>query len=524
MPNNTTDKLPSELPEALKTRLQSMQKNLVWIVIAMIAVIMFFSFIGSFYFQTEVGYTYHYQNTMTGGTAVYTEPGLHAKVPMFSRVTPYKQVVTVAFGNEDISQHKLTRRNAEFNVLFADTYRANISATFRFKLPIIDESMENIHRDFRSFDNLVDALLVRTARDVVINTATQYTGEEFFQGALNQFKAALSDQLRYGIYKTERKQVEIEETSLAPVGLGQEDSTQLRKTRTLVWKTVPVLDESGQFVRQENPLDMYGIEVTQVTIGSTKPEPQLESLLSEKKRLVAERIKTVQEQETAKEQAKTAQLRADIERTKAKQEALKQKELAVIAKQREVEEAQKQAEKEVVEYEKIKELALIEKAKELEIAEANRKRAVIEKTKELEVAQANRDIQKANYEAAQFEAKAKLELGEAEAKVLEAKYAALKPDIYLAELQRDIARVLYSNLEGFEITMPHNVVNLGEASGESQSPLHTNLDVLASFAAISTMQALQQQAAPLSADGAAQPATAAPNHNLLPPNIGTTQR
>lgn len=426
--------------------------------------------LNSAYFQTESGYTYHYQNTLTGKVDVFTEPGVHFKAPWFSRVTPYKQVMTVAFGSND--GIRVTRNRQGITVRFADTYTGQIPATFRYKLPRNKEKIATIQQDFRSFENLVDALLVKTSRDVVVNTATQYTGEEFFQGGLNQFKAALDDQLRRGLYQTERKRVEIEQMALAPVGLEQEDSTQLRKAKTLVWKTVPILKPDGKPARMESPLDVYGIEVTQITIGGPMPEQQLEKLLSDKKRLVADRIKAVQEQETAKEQAKTAQLRADIERTKAKQNALKNKELAVIAKQREVEEAQKQAEKEIIEYEKVKKLAEIEKSKELAIAQA-----------ELE-------IQKANFEASQFEAKAIREKGIAEADVLKARYQARIPEIYLAEIQREIAQIIYPNLKGIRLTMPRNVVNLGEQDNK----LQTNLDVLSSFATIGVMEGLEKKA------------------------------
>jgi len=240
----------------------------------------------------------------------------------------------------------------------------------------------------------------------------------------------------------------------------------------LVWKTVPVRNADGKVERLTNPLDSYGIEVTQITLGSPTPEAQLERLLTDKKRLVADRIKAVQEQETAKEQAKTAQLMAEIERTKAKQEALKHKELAVIAKQREVEEARKQAEKEIIEYQKVKKLAAIEKAKELAIA------------------QAGLEIQKANFEAAQFEAKSIREKGVAEADVLEAKYKARIPEIYLAEIKREIAEIIYPNLKGIQVTMPHNIVNLGEQGDK----LQTNLDVLSSFATIGVMEGLEKKA------------------------------
>jgi len=452
---------------SIKTTLFSTLKKFAGIIII---VLVGFLFINAAYFQTESGYTYHYQNTLTGAIDVYTEPGVHFQVPFFSRVTPYKQVMTVAFGSTDGERVSRTRRS--ITVRFADTYTGEIPTTFRYKLPLNKEKIATIHREFRSLDNLLDALLTKTSRDVVINTATQYTGEEFFQGGLNQFKAALTDQLRYGIYKTERKQVEIEQMGLAPVGLGQENSMQLQKATSLVWKTVPVMAADGKMVRLENPLELYGIEVTQITLGSPVPEAQLERLLADKKRLVADRIKAVQEQETAKEQAKTAQLLAEIERTKAKQEALKLKELAVITKQRDVEVAEKQADKEIIEYEKVKKLAEIQKSKELAMAQAERK------------------IQEANFEAAQFEAKAIREKGVAEAEVLKAKYEARIPNIYMAEIQRDIANIIYPNLKGIQVTMPHNIVNLGDQADK----LQTNLDVLSSFATIGVMERLEKKA------------------------------
>merc|ERR1712144_191637 len=112
---------------------------------------------------------------------------------------------------------------------------------------------------------------------------------------------------------------------------------RLVKAKQLVWKTVPLYDENGQLQRSENPLAQYGIDVTQVLIGDPRPEENLDRLLVDKKRLVAERIKTVQEQETSKAQARTEQLKKEIQRTKEVQDAQRQKELTIISSQREVE-------------------------------------------------------------------------------------------------------------------------------------------------------------------------------------------
>merc|ERR1719379_2248444 len=132
---------------------------------------------------------------------------------------------------------------------FADTYVGQIPVTFRFKLPLHKDAIRKMHKEFRSESNLVQSLLMRNAENVTVITATQYTGEEFFQGGLNQFKTQLADQLQNGIYLTERKQVEIEQTDLAPVGSDQEDKAGQRekhvKTTQLVWKTVPLTDEQG---------------------------------------------------------------------------------------------------------------------------------------------------------------------------------------------------------------------------------------------------------------------------------------
>ncbi|MEM7018964.1 MAG: hypothetical protein AAF512_16690, partial [Pseudomonadota bacterium] len=188
--------------------------------------------------------------------------------------------------------------------------------------------------------------------------------------------------------------------------------------------------------------------------------------------------KTIQEQETAKAQAKTEQLKKEIERTRAVQDAQRSKELAVISQQKEVEVARQIAEREIVEQNKKKEVAVIEKAKELEIA------------------QANLEIQKANSEAAKYEAQAIREKGLAEADVLKARYAALgaNRDIYLAEVNRDIAKVLYTNLKDFQVKMPDNYVT----TGENGNGLHSNLDVISAFSALGIMdQARKNQRVPL---------------------------
>lgn len=431
----------------------------------------------STFFTTDAGFTYVVQNTLRGNYSVYSEPGTHFKVPMFTRITPYKQAATINFSGSDeqaisADNGEFTRQEGAVSVTFADTYSGDIPATFRFRLPRDAESILKIHTEFRSFENMVDALLTKNARDVTVITATQYTGEEFFQGGVNQYKVQLTDQLQNGIYETRREQVIIEDTELAPVSSSNSNANTLQDTKRKVWKNVIQLDGNGQPKRLESPLAEYGIIATQTTIGKPVASVKLDGLLENKRSLVAKRIAAVEELQTADAEAKAVQQREEIEKRRQIQIAQREKELAVISQQKEVAVAEEEAKKQTVIKNRDKELA------------------VIEKQKELEIAQANRGIQQANAEAATFEAKAIKEKGLAEAEVdkakLEAKQSAM--EIYMAEIERDIAKVMYPALKDVRIDMPDFY------SGGSGENAPTSLEV---FTTLGALKELQQKDKPV---------------------------
>jgi hypothetical protein len=428
------------------------------------------TFFGGFY-SIPGGTTAVIQNTLTGSIDIARGPKFGLKMPFFSNVETFIDVSTVTFGE---STDQNTRNLNPVKVSFADTYKADIPISFRFRLPTDDKAMVKLFTDYRRADNMVDNLFVKNAVNVTTVTATQFTGEEFFQGGQNAYKERLEDQMKLGIYQTERRQVEIEGIGLAPVSVDNNQGGTLQTEKQLVWKTVPVVDKNNNPIRQSNPFQAYGIEVTQIAFTSTPvPEEQLDKLLTDKKILVAQRIRTIQEQETAKAEADTEQLKKEIERTKAVQDANRQKELAVIAESQKVEVAKQQAAQETV------------------IAEKQKSLAVIDKQKELEVASANLDIQRANAASAIEQAKATRETGLAEAAVLDAKYKALgaNKEIYLAEVQRDVNLSMYSNLANFKVQMPTNMVTT--AAGAGGSGLSTNLDIISAFSALGAMDLLK---------------------------------
>ncbi|OAD23604.1 Band 7 protein, partial [Candidatus Thiomargarita nelsonii] len=384
------------------------KKFLIYIIIPLLL----FLIIKAAFFMSESGHIYLHENTWMGKINVYYEPGVHGKIPLFSRVTRYAQVWTVDFGTKFAGTQ--IRQKPAITLRFADTYTAKIPATFRYKLPQNPDKIKMIHREFRDFHNLIDSQLIPISRDVIVNTATQYTGEEFFQGGLNQFKRELEDQLRNGLYQTELKKVEVEEMELTSlVSLGDQE----KSNTSYVWKTVPILGHDGKRIHQRNPLDDYGIEVIQVTLGVPVPEPALENLLTEKKRLEVDEIEktrefflVLEEQkiQLAKKEKESAllQKQLDIVQDELKiKKATKEGELAiavVVAKTRKEEElaialattkAQKEEELIVAQEEekiqlamKERELAIVKKEQEIQLAKKAKELAIVQKEQEIQLA------------------------------------------------------------------------------------------------------------------------------------------
>lgn len=426
----------------------------------------------STWFTTSEGYIYYVQNKLTGSTSVYSEPGIHAQLPFFTNIYEYKRVATIDMSGEYASE--FTRDLDPIGVTFADTYGGTIPVTFRYRLPVDEVNFRKLHQEFRSYDNLVDSLLVNNSRNIAVVTATQYTGEEFIQGGVNAYKAQMEDQLRNGLYVTKREQVEVRDSNYAPVSSANADVHKVEESTRLVVKNVIQLDpKSGQPMRLENPLAQYGIQVSQVTIGKPEPDNALNTLLVEKRHLVGQKISAQQQIETNMVQAEAAKQEREIEKQRAIQDAQKQKELAIIAEQQQTDVERQRAQKETVQREKEKSLA------------------VIEKQKELEIAQANRGIQEAAAEAAKFEAEAIRAKGLAEAEVEKAKLQAKQDaqDIYMAEIQRDIAKVMYPALRDVSIDMPDFYMG---ATSSGQAP--TSLEVFTTLGALKELKDRSEKA------------------------------
>ena len=450
------------------------------------AIIMFIG-LTSTWFSTETGYNYVVQNTWTGNVSVIMDAGTYGKLPFFTQVFPYKQATTINFsgivrGNEVVALPDVgafTRQQPATEVAFADTYTGDIAATFRFRLPTDVDQMLALHSEFRGYDNMVDALLVRNAIDVTNVTATQYTGEEFFQGGVNSYKVQLADQLTNGLYETQRQKVIIDDTEIASVSPENSDANTLQNVTRKVWKNIVLTNAAGEPLRQENPLTRFGVDVTQVTLGKAWASSELDTLLGEKRERIGRRIAAIEQLATAEAEANAVQQEEEIETVRQTQIAQRAKDLAVIVEQQAVAVAREVATRSRVQQEMSRDLA------------------AIDKDRELAVAVADRNIQEATAEAAVYEAEAILSVGLAEAQVdqakLEAKQAA--KDIYMAEIELQIAEVMYPALNGVTIDMPDFYMGGTNTDGTTGGAIPNSLEVFRTMSALQQMEETRQNVA-----------------------------
>lgn len=423
-------------------KLSSLKKYIKYSIYGILSVIAVL-IVSSMFRAVELGYTDVYQNKATGTTTVYHGPDWYFSPILIGTERTYKDDTTVAFTNDGGDKGKFTSVNTPIDIRFADTYEAKLPLTARFVLPTDDEHILMVDKSFRSYRNLVNSLYQKTMIDVATNTAQQFTAEEVTQGGLNGLKSAIEDQVNNGVYVTERKRVVVEQATKGRLDIGVDKTTGKPVEQAVtVWKAVPKRDKDGKIIRTSNPFEKYGIKVLQVNLADPIPEPLLEKLLVAKKSAVAKKILSVQEQDNAKEDIKTAKLKGQAMREKAEQERLIKADAEIIERKKEVKVAKLKAEKEIVDRQKLAKLAVIDKKKELQIAKDNQA------------------IQKANEIATKYQAEAKLHIGLAEAQIKKAKYEAVRKDILELEVKKITNLAKYEAMKNGKglVQMPDKVI------------------------------------------------------------------
>lgn len=340
----------------------------------LIAILLVLGICSSFLFETNnAGYSMIVQAPISGELTVYTKPGLYWQGG--GTVTRYKQVATITFGDNPGEDASVTAGPIE--VRFNDSGKASISGNARFELPSDTSQILEIHRQYRSYDHLVTALLEKYTSDILVATASMFSSEDTYGGGRAEYLRLAQDQLESGKYQT----VVTEEEQIDTI------TNEKRRAKRVLIKN----DTNGMPLRLQNPLSKFGIKVAQLVIDRDfSYEKGILSQIEAQRTAFMNTVTARAEAQKAMQDAITAEATGKAEVTTARYRQLVQKEQATV------------------EAEKLKEVAIIEAEKQKAVTEVEKQKAEIQAQQRLMVAELDK-------KAAEQTKLAQIAIGEGEA-------------------------------------------------------------------------------------------------------------
>ena len=242
-------------------------------------------------------------------------------------------------GFADISTYKVSG-DIDFREVttMSDGAKVTFSGSVKFRLPADEATRLKLHKDFGSYDNVVENLIKKNTVDVLSNkTAPMFTASDTYSARKPEIARVLEGQLQNGAYDVYYEDVKM------PDGT----KYRLAKVRT---------DENGKpKIIGKNLLNEYGIEIQQVVMGDPQPEEKILKIIDAQKEAEQTAVlarsqaeKARQETITITEQGKAAVAKAEAE-AKAKAiiettEAAKNRDVAKLNAEKILAEGKAQAE------------------------------------------------------------------------------------------------------------------------------------------------------------------------------------
>lgn len=207
-------------------------------------------------------------------------------------------------GFADISTYKVSG-DIDFREVttMSDGAKVTFSGSVKFRLPADEATRLKLHKDFGSYDNVVENLIKKNTIDVLSNkTAPMFTASDTYSARKPEIARVLEGQLQNGAYDVYYEDVKM------PDGT----KYRLAKVRT---------DENGKpKIIGKNLLNEYGIEIQQVVMGDPQPEEKILKIIDAQKEAEQTAVlarsqaeKARQETITITEQGKAAVAKAEAE-------------------------------------------------------------------------------------------------------------------------------------------------------------------------------------------------------------------
>mgnify|MGYP000306201771 CR=1 FL=1 len=272
------------------------------------------------FIHNSAGERTYVQDPVLGTEKIVFEPG-YAWGGFFARTEAYPDVMSTVFDSANL-----------VDIRFNDATQATASANVRWALPKDELSMIDLHKSYRSAQQLGSRTLEPYAQECLGFSAQLMESETHYSGGQSKLKEDFRDQLLNGQYVLETK-IEYVRDSLTREKIKITD-TNIRK------------DARGVPIRIPSDVQTYGIKAVFAAVPHVDYEPIVDQKLqakidqSTRESIAKQELITAQQQaltEKAKGEQLIAKTRADEEASKL--QAVMQAEKAKLVAKEEAEQA-----------------------------------------------------------------------------------------------------------------------------------------------------------------------------------------
>ncbi|MBP5722872.1 MAG: hypothetical protein J6X18_04780 [Bacteroidales bacterium] len=253
------------------------------------------------------------QRAFSGKMEYWTEPGF--KWQMFGRTTSYYKTQQYWFGGKDIDGES---HGKPIEVIFNDASVGYIYGSLRVKLPTDVEHLSRIQTAYTGMNRLMNDLVAQNVTKVIYASGPLMSAFESYAEKKNDLIAYITDQLMYGVYKTQ-----VEEVVTIDAFTGEEKKI---KVASLIHNN----NAPQGYVRSEtSPFSDYGVVVDQVSISKIEYDDKVNQQISAQQQAnmsiqtkKAEALAAQQEAIKAESEGKAAAAKAKWEQEKLKATAV----------------------------------------------------------------------------------------------------------------------------------------------------------------------------------------------------------
>ncbi len=152
------------------------------------------------------------QAAITGKLTTRTQEGLYGQ--MFGKITKYYRTHETYLSNDALDGGSGDETSATV-VRFGDGGTADIGSVTQWRMPLVDEDIVKIHRNYRSFTALT-AQVRQWVIEVEKQTASTFKADETYSTRRGEFSQLITDQISHGLYATITESVDVATNETGP--------------------------------------------------------------------------------------------------------------------------------------------------------------------------------------------------------------------------------------------------------------------------------------------------------------------